>query len=138
MFTMGRLSDAREGGRLQLAGRLLLTFLFLFQAVHSEQGGLHSVASAPSVLNVLSFLVLSSLTLMTCVGFKTEWSSIGLTAVLGASAVWMYPFWTMDDAMQRDFSRYLFFQTVSMMGGMMLLTLHGPGGLSVDGSKKAL
>ena len=30
--------DDASSDRLQLAGRLLLTFLFLFQAVHSEHG----------------------------------------------------------------------------------------------------
>merc|ERR1712216_256197 len=130
MFSMGSLSDENSGDRLQLAGRLLLPILFLFQA-------LQSVSAAPSVLNVLSLLVLSSLSLMTCVGFKTEWSSLALTAILGVSAVWMYPFWRVD-SLHVDYMRYHFFLTLSMMGGMMLLTLHGPGGLSLDGSKKAI
>lgn len=58
--------------RLQLSGRLLLTFLFLFQAVHGEKGGLHSVMTAPSFFNITSCLLYLVLSLMVCVGFHTE------------------------------------------------------------------
>jgi len=127
--------DDASSDRLQLAGRLLLTFLFLFQAVHSEHGGLHTVLSAPSAFNVLVSSTLILLSLMTCVGFHTEWSSIGLTAVLGLSNFAFYPFWSAP-AHLADFYRYYFFQTLSVMGGLLLLTLHGPGGLSLDGKQK--
>lgn len=50
--------------RLQLSGRLLLTFIFLFQAIHGEKGGLHTVLSAPSVFNVISSLLLLALSTM--------------------------------------------------------------------------
>ena len=68
--------------RLQLSGRLLLTFIFLFQAIHGEKGGLHSVLTAPSLFNVLSSLLLLGLSTMVCVGFHTEWSSLVLSLVL--------------------------------------------------------
>jgi len=129
--------ESAASDKLQLAGRLLLTFLFLFQSVHSEHGGLHSVIAAPSFINVLSMLVLVVCSLMVCTGFRTELSSIALTGVLGLSAVTMYPFWSAP-AHLVDFYRYYFFQTASIMGGLMLLTLHGPGGLSLDGQKKKL
>ena len=70
-------------------------------------------------------------------GFHTEWSSLGLSLVLLLSALWMYPFWSVPERLF-DYYKYYFFQTLSVIGGLMLLTLHGPGGLSLDGQKKSL
>jgi uncharacterized membrane protein YphA (DoxX/SURF4 family) len=130
-------SDERSADKLQLAGRLLLTFMFLFQAIFGKEGGLHSVLESPSVYNIGSSCVLLALSLMVCLGFKAEWSSFALTAVLGVANFFLYPFWSADSHMS-DYLRYYFFQTLSIMGGLMLLTLHGPGGLSLDGQKKKL
>ena len=123
--------------RLQLFGRLLLTSIFLFQAIHSEKGGLHSVLTAPGFFNILSSLLLLGLSAMVCVGFHTEWSALVLSIVLFCSSVWMYPFWAVHERLF-DYYKYYFFQTLSVIGGLMLLTLHGPGGISLDGTKKSL
>jgi len=123
--------------KLQLSGRLLLTFIFLFQAIHGEKGGLHSILTAPSLFNVVSSILLLALSIMVCVGFKTEWSAIVLVIVLFVSAICMYPFWAVHERLV-DYYKYYFFQTLSVMGGLMLLALHGPGGISLDGQKKAL
>ena len=137
---MGGLLQGEPGAnadRLQLSGRLLLTFLFLFQAVHGEQGGLHSVLTAPGFFNITSSLLLISLSIMVSIGFKTEWSALVLALVLFLSACYMYPFWSVHERLY-DYYKYYFFQTFSVIGGLLLLTLHGPGGLSLDGQKKSL
>lgn len=127
----------RSADKLQLTGRLLLTFMFLFQAIFGQEGGLHSVLKLPTVYNIGTSCALLALSLMVGVGFKAEWSSLVLTAVLGVANFFLYPFWSADQHMA-DYLRYYFFQTLSIMGGLMLLTLHGPGGLSLDGQKKQL
>jgi len=124
--------------KLQLAGRLLLMSLFFFQALYSENGGLHKIFTAPSFFNIVSSLLLLSLSVLVCIGFKTEWSAFALVIVLGISNCFMYPFWSVHERLM-DFYKYYFFQTLSVMGGLMLLALHGPGGISLDqGAKKSL
>jgi len=124
--------------RLQLSGRLLLTFLFFFQALWSENGGLHEIFTRPRFFNVASALLLLGLAGLVCAGFKTEWSAVLLAVVLGISNVYMYPFWSVHERL-KDFYRYYFFQTLSIIGGLMLLALHGPGGISLDkGNKKSI
>mmetsp|Transcript_41845 Transcript_41845/g.94522 ORF Transcript_41845/g.94522 Transcript_41845/m.94522 type:complete len:288 (-) Transcript_41845:1024-1887(-) len=139
-MSTGLLQGVQGAGadRLQLCGRLALTFLFLFQALYSENGGLHTVFTKPTFFNVISSLSLLSLSILVCIGFKTEWSAFVLVCVLGISNLWMYPFWSVHERLV-DFYKYYFFQTLSVMGGLMLLALHGPGGISLDqGAKKSM
>lgn len=143
----------------QLWGRMLLTFLFLFESIAGDSGGLHAVMTRPTVWNVLSTVLLLSCSALLCVGFKTEPSAILLTIVLGVANFFMYPFWgvgypidSLPDLSISDYElmktmaekynphladvyRYYFFQTFSVMGGLLLLARHGPGGISVDRKK---
>jgi ER-derived vesicles protein len=125
--------------RLQLAGRLLLTFIFFFQALWAENGGLHAVLARPTVLGAALVATLFGLSVFISVGFKTEWSALSLVVVFGATNVWMYPFWNVP-ARLVDFYKYYFFHTLTIMGGLVLLAVHGPGSISLDhlGEKKAL
>jgi uncharacterized membrane protein YphA (DoxX/SURF4 family) len=137
---MGLPQDTQGQGadRLQLCGRLFLTFIFFFQAIYDEHGGLHKAFTKPSFFGIAASLLLLGLSGLVCAGFKTEWSALILTVVLGISNCFMYPFWSVH-ARLVDFYKYYFFQTLSVMGGMMLLALHGPGGISLDqGAKKSI
>jgi len=137
---MGLPQGAEDTGadRLQLFGRMLLTFLFFFQALWSENGGLHQVFTKPRFFSILFALLFLGLAILVCIGFQTEYSAVLLAVVLGVSNFFMYPFWSVDERL-RDFFRYYFFQTLSIIGGLMLLALHGPGGISLDkGAKKSM
>lgn len=137
---VGLPQDAQGQGadRLQLCGRFFLTFIFFFQAIYDEHGGLHKAFTKPSFLGICASLLLLVLSGLVCAGFKTEWSALLLVAILSVSNCFMYPFWSVHDRLV-DFYKYYFFQTLSVMGGMMLLALHGPGGISLDkGAKKSI
>ena len=125
--------------RLQLAGRLLLTFIFFFQALWSENGGLHAVLARPTVLGAALVVTLFGLSVFISVGFKTEWAALSLVVVFGTTNVWMYPFWRVPERLV-DFYKYYFFHTLSIMGGLVLLAVHGPGSISLDhmGERKSL
>ena len=112
-------------------------FIFFMQALWSENGGLHDVFKRRSVMGIISAIGLLGLSIFVTAGFKTEWSALLLAAILGVVDVYMYPFWSVQRALV-DFYRYYFFQTLSIIGGLMLLALHGPGGISLDkGAKKS-
>ena len=93
-----------------MSGRVLLMFVFFFQALYAENGGLHQIFTKPSFFGVVTgtrsprrphashvahptvpaaALSLLSLSALVCVGFKTEWSALILTVTLGVSNIWM-------------------------------------------------
>uniref|UniRef100_A0A0W0FWG5 Putative Surf4 n=1 Tax=Moniliophthora roreri TaxID=221103 RepID=A0A0W0FWG5_MONRR len=110
-----------------LAGRVLLIFLFLGFVIQ----GSWSVARV-----FVSILGLAACT-MVAVGFKAKWSAVFLVMVLSVFNVFANNWWSVPSAHpQRDFLKYDFFQTLSIVGGLILLVNMGPGGLSVDEKKK--
>ncbi|KAI9135811.1 SURF4 family-domain-containing protein [Paraphysoderma sedebokerense] len=75
---------------------------------------------------------------MVAVGFKAKWSALFLVMFLSIFNVIINNWWSLHHTHpQRDFAKYDFFQTLSIMGGFLLLVNLGPGGLSMDEKKKA-
>lgn len=119
-------TDRRE--YFQLAGRILLIFLFIGSAFHGEW----------SFSRILVSVVGLAASIMVIVGFKAKWSAIFLILFLSVFNVLINNFWaTQHNHFQRDFLKYDFFQTLSTVGGFLLLVNIGPGGLSIDEKKKA-
>ncbi|KAI0040448.1 SURF4-domain-containing protein [Auriscalpium vulgare] len=110
-----------------LAGRVLLIFLFL---------GFVLQGSWSFGRMILSIVGLAACT-MVAVGFKAKWSASFLVIVLSVFNVFANNWWSVHSAHPaRDFLKYDFFQTLSIVGGLILLVNMGPGGLSVDEKKK--
>ncbi|PWN49188.1 SURF4-domain-containing protein [Violaceomyces palustris] len=111
----------------QLAGRVLLIFLFIGFII---QG---SWSLARVIVSIFGF----GACVMVAVGFKARWSASFLVLLLSVFNLLVNNFWTVHSAHpSRDFLRYDFFQTLSIVGGLLLLVNMGPGGLSVDERKK--
>ena len=110
-----------------LAGRVLLIFLFIgfmFQGTWS-------------LSRVLMSLVGLAACIMVAIGFKAKWAGTFLVIVLSTLNVFANNWWAVHSAHpQRDFLKYDFFQTLSIVGGLILVVNMGPGGLSVDEKKK--
>ncbi|CAG8604096.1 27403_t:CDS:2 [Racocetra persica] len=123
-----QLSERDRKTYFQLAGRVLLIFLFVGFIFHGEW----------SVTRALISLIGFAACIMVVVGFKAKWSATFLVLFLSIFNLLINNFWSVHHANpQRDFLQYDFFQTLSIMGGLLLLVNMGPGGISIDEKKKA-
>jgi len=121
------LSDTDRKKYFLLAGRVLLIFLFLGFILQGEW----------SIARVFVSIFGLGACVMVAVGFKAKWSAVFLVLVLSVFNVFANNWWSVHSAHpQRDFLKYDFFQTLSIVGGLILLVNMGPGGLSVDEKKK--
>ncbi|KAK7207060.1 putative COPII-coated vesicle protein SurF4/Erv29 [Myxozyma melibiosi] len=110
-----------------LAGRVLLIFLFLGFVV---SGGW-----------TLGRLFISAVGLVACVmvvvGFKTKLSAMFLVLLLSIFNICINHYWTYSSSHpNRDFLKYEYFQTLSIVGGLLLVVNAGAGKLSIDEKKK--
>lgn len=111
----------------QLAGRVLLIFLFLGFVLTGEW----------TLFRVLVSIFGFGACIMVAVGFKARWSASFLVLLLSVFNLLVNNWWTTHPSHPaRDFLRYDFFQTLSIVGGLLLLVSQGPGGFSMDERKK--
>jgi ER-derived vesicles protein len=114
---------------LLMAGRVLLVGLVLSLLLGS--GPLTVGRGALALVGAL-------LCGMVVVGFRAKATAALLLGILSVANVALNAFWTYGThTSRRDYAQYDFFQTLSVMGGFLLLANLGPGGLSVDEKKKA-
>ncbi len=111
---------------LQLSGRILLVFMFL-TLLRFEL----------SFLQLLQNLVGTALVVLIAVGYKTKLASLILVVWLTLLNIYFNAWWNIPSYKpMRDFLKYDFFQTLSVVGGLLLVVALGPGGYSVDEHKK--
>jgi len=111
----------------QLAGRILLIFLFIGFVFQGSW----------SIGRVFMSLFGLAACIMVAIGFKAKWSASFLVILLSVFNVFANNWWSVHSHHpQRDFLKYDFFQTLSIVGGLLLLVNMGPGGISVDEKKK--
>ncbi|KAI5478621.1 COPII-coated vesicle protein SurF4/Erv29 [Pseudohyphozyma bogoriensis] len=122
-------NDADRKKYFQLAGRVLLIFLFLgfvFNGQFTFARAFVSIVGLVACVNV-------------AIGFKAKLSAMFLVVTLSFFNLFINNFWAVHAAHpQRDFLKYDFFQTLSIVGGLLLLVNLGPGEISVDKGKKHL
>jgi len=121
------LSENDRATYVQLAGRILLIFLFI-SFVYADE-----MTVTRAIISLIGFVAC----IMVVVGFKAKWSALFLIIFLSIFNVIMNNWWDFDHGHpSKDFLRYDFFQILSIMGGLLLLVNMGPGGLSMDEKKK--
>nr|CAG4637247.1 EOG090X0AUC [Ceriodaphnia reticulata]SVE73117.1 EOG090X0AUC [Ceriodaphnia reticulata] len=120
------LGDNKPKSYLQLTGRILLVFMFA-TLLRMEF----------SFMQILQNVVGSVLMLLVTVGYKTKLSALILVVWLSFLNFYLNCWWTIPGyKAMRDFLKYDFFQTLSVVGGLMMVVSLGPGGVSMDEHKK--
>jgi putative oxidoreductase len=70
-------------------------------------------------------------------GIKTRWVAWGLAIYVVIATGLAHEFWTMEGA-ARGANQGNFYKNLAIIGGYLLLAIHGGGGYSVDGRPKAV
>ncbi|GAB6021943.1 Surfeit locus protein 4 [Chamberlinius hualienensis] len=120
------IGDNKPKNYLQLAGRILIVFMFV-TLLHLES----------SPLQILVNVIGSVLMLLVTIGYKTKLSALILVIWLTLLNFYQNNFWSIPSHKpMRDFLKYDFFQTLSVVGGSLMIVSLGPGGVSMDAHKK--
>ena len=89
------------------------------------------------VPQILQNMVGTALIILVAIGFKTKLAALTLVLWLLVINIYFNAFWTIPAYKpMHDFLKYDFFQTTSVIGGLLLVVALGPGGVSMDEKKK--
>jgi ER-derived vesicles protein len=122
---------------MQLAGRVLLAFMFItlirfelsfFQVVQDILGSSLMVMVTGNTHHSLNLIRVISGSYLVSVGYKTKLSALILVALLTVLNLYHNAWWTIPAYKPlRDFLKYDFFQTLSVIGGLLMIVNLGPG-----------
>lgn len=122
-----QIEDRDKSKYLQLAGRILMIFLFLA----------HMVSKKWTIIGGFFHLVGLLACISVAVGYKARLSASFLSIVLTVQNFSLNPYWKFGAKNPtRDFLRYEHFRTLSIIGGLILLVSSGAGRISIDEKKK--
>jgi putative oxidoreductase len=129
----------RQKDELILLGRILLMILFVLYGWSKVTGFSGTVgymaaegAPFPPLSAVVAILMELVVGLSVTVGFYTRPLALLLAVYALATALIGHHFWTMVDG-DRAAAAINFYKNISIMGGLLLLCVTGPGRYSIDG-----
>ncbi|XP_016962344.3 surfeit locus protein 4 homolog [Drosophila biarmipes] len=118
------LVNRRSQHLMQLTGRILLALMYL--TLFEQYFAIPAI-----ILNCFGLILMACIVM----GFRTRLAASCLALVL---TVWNATTnaWWFDDGDSRDMLKYDFFHTLSVVGGLLMVVLLGPGKVSLEQYKK--
>ncbi len=126
-------------GATTVAGRVLLSAIFLMSAVGNKIPNFNAVAGvmesvgipAPHLLlaGAIVFLVVGSVSLI--VGYKARFGAVLLATFLALASFYFHAFWNFEGQAQQE-QMIHFLKNLSMMGAMLFIFANGAGTMSID------
>lgn len=114
---------------LQLGGRVMLVLMFMTLFISEGEWS--------SFMTWVRLFVALGLMLAIMFGYKTSLAGASASLWLMFNNLWHNSFWRYPaHSHQHDYYKFDFFQTMSVIGGLLLLISIGPGSASVDERKK--
>lgn len=127
-------------GLLAVAGRVLLSTIFLMSAVGNKIPNFNDVAGymasagvpAPKIMlaGAIVFLLAGSVSII--LGFKARIGAALLLVFLVLATYFFHDFWTLEDAQQKQEQMIQFMKNMALMGAMLLVMANGTGPWSLD------
>ena len=133
--------SASTQNTLSLIGRALIALLFIpagFAKIAGFAGTAGYIASKgiplPEVCTAIAIAAELGLGLLLLVGWQARWAALGLAIFVAVITPIFHNFWAMADA-QKMMQQQAFFKNLAIVGGLLVLTAFGPGGLSFDAKR---
>lgn len=113
---------------LQLGGRCLVILMF-FNFITLDTS---------SFLLVLQDVFGFGMVILVFIGYKTNLSVFATLLYLNVVNAYENNWWSvpLNESYYRMYVRHRFVQGVAVSGGLLMIVLHGPGGISIDKAKK--
>jgi putative oxidoreductase len=120
-----------------LVGRILYSLIFIFAAFGHFKPDTIAFAAAQGVplakLAVPASGILSLAGgLSIALGYRTKLGAWALVLFLVPVTLMLHNFWTVTDPMTRQMQMAMFMKNVALLGGALLLAVHGAGAYSLD------
>ena len=121
-----------------LLGRILLALIFItsgFGKITGFEGTVGYIASKglplPQLGAIIAIIVEMGGGILLVIGYKARWAALALAIFTLAAAIFFHNYWTVEAA-EKMGQQINFWKNISMVGGMLMVFVHGPGRYSVD------